>query len=87
MEERSNCYTQKLFGYWYRIVFLIVLVFITNFPVYAQEQDEPENLHVFWKWIRWNNPGSFIIDHYIHQADKLYEQRSNAIAKLETKKD
>jgi cephalosporin-C deacetylase-like acetyl esterase len=61
--------------------------FFFAFPSLAQNEEDPENLEVFWKWIRWNNPGSFLIDHYIQQADVLYEQRKNGIKQLKTKKD
>ena len=57
------------------------------FPSLAQDEEDPENLDVFWKWTRWNNPGSFLIDHYIQQADVLYDQRKNDIKQLKTKKD
>ncbi|NND06542.1 MAG: xylan esterase [Saprospiraceae bacterium] len=57
-------------------------------PLFAQEEDEPEeNLDVFWKWVKWNNPGSFLIDHYIKQAEGLHDLREQEIAKLKTKEE
>ena len=67
-------------------LFLLLFPILFNNPLYGQEEDE-ENLNVFWKWVRWNNPGSFLIDHYIKQADKLYDLRDEEIDKLKTKKD
>lgn len=66
---------------------LLICTLFHAFPSLAQDEEDPENLDVFWKWIRWKNPGSFLIDHYIQQADVLYEQRKNKIRKLKTKKD
>ena len=46
---------------------------------------EEENLNVFQQWIKWNNPGSLLINHLIKQATDLYEIRDREIAKLKTK--
>ncbi len=88
MKKKSKTYTYpfKPFRFLY---FLAFLVFICFYPLTAEAQDEedPEDLNVFWKWIRWNNSGSFLIDHYIQQADVLYELRNREIGQLKTKED
>jgi cephalosporin-C deacetylase-like acetyl esterase len=66
---------------------LILFIFLNSAHLLAQEEEDAENLNVFWKWVRWNNPGSFLIDHYLKQADELYEIRDKEIAKLKTKED
>jgi len=78
---------QCISSHWQYFIVLYVFLFVGATQVYAQEEDQPENLNVFWKWIRWNNPGSFLIDHLISQADKLYDLRDQEIARLETKED
>ena len=88
MEEKSKTFTRRFISIkWLCFIVLFTLVIINTFSAYAQEEDEPEDLNVFWKWVRWNNPGSFLIDHYINQADKLYELRDQEITKMKTKKD
>ena len=66
-------------------LFTIIFIFFTTLQAVSQE--EGEDLNVFWKWVRWNNPGSLLIDHYINQADQLYEFRDREIEKLKTKED
>ncbi len=85
---RSRNYTFVLIpsGLILSLLILSCTLFIL-LPSRVQSQEDTENLEVFWKWIRWNNPGSFLIDHYIQQADELYEQRKNEIRQLKTKKD
>ena len=48
---------------------------------------EKENLNVFHDWVRYNNPGSFLIDHLNKQAAKYYEIRDVEISKLRDKND
>ena len=50
------------------------------------KQDE-ENLNVFQQWIRWNNPGSLLINYLLKQADDYYDIRDREIAKLKTRND
>jgi cephalosporin-C deacetylase-like acetyl esterase len=50
-------------------------------------KQEEENLSVFQQWIRWNNPGSLLINHLIKQAFDYYAVRDAEIAKLKTEKD
>ena len=48
---------------------------------------EEENLNVFDQWIRWNNPGSLLINHLNKLAFDYYEKRDREIAKLKTESD
>ena len=48
-------------------------------------ESEEENLNVFQQWIRWNNPGSLLIDHLTKQALQYYDVRDVEIAKLTTR--
>lgn len=50
-------------------------------------QADDENLNVFQQWIRWNNPGSLLINHLTKQAMDFYEIRDSEIAKLKTQSD
>ena len=49
---------------------------------------DAEDLNVFQQWLRWNNPGSLLVDHLIFgQAMDFYDARDREIAKLTTKSD
>jgi len=48
---------------------------------------EEENLNVFQQWIKWNNPGSFVLNHLTRQAEDYYKIRDKQINKLKTKSD
>jgi len=48
---------------------------------------EVENLNVFDQWIKWNNPGSLLINHLTKQAFDYYAIRDQEISKLKTKND
>ena len=48
---------------------------------------DEENLNVFQQWIRWNNPGSLLLNHMIKQAMDYYEIRDREIAKLNTQSE
>lgn len=50
------------------------------------EQDE-ENLEVLDQWIKWDSPGSLLIDHLVKQAFDYYEIRDREISKLKTSND
>jgi len=50
-------------------------------------KEEEENLNVFQQWIRWNNPGSLLINYLTKQAFACYENRDREIAKLKTRND
>lgn len=45
---------------------------------------EEENLNVLDQWLRWNNPGSFLIAHLNRRATDLYAVRRAEIARLIT---
>lgn len=81
-------------------LFFIFLCIIASVPagVYAQAKvtqvnsnidpkSEEENLNVFEKWIKWNNPGSLLINYLNKQATDLYEEREREIAKLKSKSE
>src|SRR6476620_6415473 len=55
-------------------------------PTGILPKDE-ENLNVFQKWIRWNNPGSLLINYLTKQAENYYDIRDKEIAKLKTRND
>ena len=81
-------------------IFFIFLSIVASAParVHAQAKVPPvnsnidlvpeeENLNVFQQWIKWNNPGSLLINHLNKQATDLYELRDREIAKLKTKSE
>jgi dienelactone hydrolase len=45
---------------------------------------EPEDLNVFQQWLRWNNPGTFLINYLNKQAFSYYDRRDGEIARLKT---
>ena len=50
------------------------------------EKDE-ENLDVFQQWLRWNNPGSLLINYLTDQALVYYKLRDREIARLKSESD
>ena len=80
----------------YLIAIISVFSFFTLEPLTAQvtspnkstdlqlKKDE-ENLDVFQQWIRWNNPGSMLINHLIKEASDFYDLRDKEIEKLNSK--
>ena len=81
-----------------KLLFLIFLIWIPACILDAQTKLPPKNiradippdaedLNVFQQWLRWNNPGSLLLDHLIKQAMDLYEIMDGEIAKLTTKSD
>lgn len=50
------------------------------------EKDE-ENLEVFQQWLRWNNPGSLLINYLTDQALVYYKLRDREIARLKSESD
>src|SRR5664279_5413195 len=82
----------------YLIAIILVFSFFTPEPLTAQitypnkstdlqlKKDE-ENLDVFQQWIRWNNPGSMLINHLIKEAFDFYDLRDKEIDKLNSKED
>ncbi|MBS0001013.1 MAG: acetylxylan esterase [Cyclobacteriaceae bacterium] len=69
-----------------RMIACCLIILIPFIPALGQE-DEEEDLNVFWKWLRWNNPGSFLTDYMISQADFYYDQRDKEISRLKTSED
>jgi cephalosporin-C deacetylase-like acetyl esterase len=67
-------------------LFAIGILLFSFFPSFSQENEE-EDLNVFWKWLRWNNPGSLFTDHMISQADTYYDLRDKTIDGLKTEDD
>ena len=78
-------------------VIICCLIFASSFG-YAQTKPTPrhvdltlkkeeENLNVLQQWIKWNNPGSLLIDYLTKQAFAYYDIRDNEIARLKTRTD
>src|SRR6266542_1142638 len=74
----------------YAILILLLFLLLTVEPLFAQKNStkkEEENLNVFHEWIKWNNPGSLVLNHLTKQAEDYYKIRDNEIAGLKTKND
>jgi len=74
----------------YAILILLLFLLLTVEPLFAQKNStkkEEENLNVFHDWIKWNNPGSLVLNHLTKQAEDYYKIRDNEIAGLKTKND
>ena len=80
------------------LILLFFLIFITGYlngqlnnspkNTNVDLKPDPEDLNVFQQWLRWNNPGSLLVDHLIFgQAMDFYDARDREIAKLTTKSD
>ena len=48
---------------------------------------DAENLNVFQQWLRWNNPGSLLINYLDNLAFEYYDLRDKEIEKLKTPED
>ena len=81
-----------------KLISIFLLINILAFQLIRAQQIIPknaridlppddENLNVFQQWIKWNNPGSLLINHLIKQAVDLYEIRDIEISKLKTRND
>ena len=84
---RMICKKQKATSVYY---ILFLCMFLTAGFLFAQpgsQKKEAENLNVFNHWIKWNNPGSFSLNHLTRQAEEYYKTRDNEIARLKTKSD
>ena len=46
-----------------------------------------ENLNVLQYWLKWNNPGSLLIQHLTRQAKTYYEARDKQISQLKNRAD
>ena len=73
-------------------ILFVFLVFLINGVMLAQSkmihndpsQGEQENLSVFNKWLRWNNPGAMLIDELVANARQQYDAREKEIAQIVT---
>ena len=50
-------------------------------------KDDSENLNVLRQWIKWNNPGSLLVQHLSGQASNYYNSRDKQIAQIKDKAD
>lgn len=73
-----------------------ILMFLITENLFAQTKvksidlegaEEKENLNVFHQWIRWNNPGSLLMNYLIEEAGYYYDLRDKEISMLKTRKD
>lgn len=81
---------RRLFLIWSIPCLLLAFASLTaqnSTPVAVNTPAEPENLNVFHRWIRWNNPGSMLMNHLISEADEYYALRDKEIAGLKTRHD
>jgi cephalosporin-C deacetylase-like acetyl esterase len=79
------------------LFFLIVLNFVSlNLKAQMKETSvnarialpvDAENLNVFQQWLRWNNPGSLLLNYLDNQAFEYYDHRDKEIEKLKTADD
>ncbi len=75
------------------ITFTVILLLLLAEISYAQLKivqnpaESEENLNVLNQWIRWNNPGSLLINLLIKEADIYYEKRDKAIAGIKSRED
>lgn len=87
----KTCYQMK------KLLLLIFTFLICSLPenifsqaviprgkIIADPSDGEENLKVFHQWIRYNNPGNFLINHLVKQADDYYDLRDKEIGKIKT---
>jgi cephalosporin-C deacetylase-like acetyl esterase len=82
----------------YLVIIILNFLFFATDCLFAQSdypnkstdlllKKDEENLDVFQQWIRWNNPGSLLINHLIKQAFDFYDLRDREIAKLQSESD
>ena len=82
----------------YFCAFLVCSMLFTVRSVHSQSKPAPkhvdltlekekEDLTVFHQWIRWNNPGSMLINYLTKLANGYYDARDGEIAKLKTMED
>jgi dienelactone hydrolase len=74
---------------------LLLCLLLFGDVIFGQEKDpqvnaavnlkpEQENLDVFQKWVKWNNPGDMLLDLLTKEADILYDKRSQEVAVIKT---
>ena len=84
----GNCYCMTvLFFLFFTAGTLFAQLKTTQTNAFIALPPDKENLDVFQQWIRWNNPGSLLINHLREQANDHYEIRDREIAKLKTKSE
>ena len=75
------------------ITFTVILLLLLAEISYAQLKivqnpaESEENLNVLSQWIRWNNPGSLLINYLMREADNYYEKRDKAIAGIKSREE
>ncbi len=90
--------TLNLSGRHREYVFIVLLFHLITFSfigAYAQSHTikgdpnvgEQENLNVFHQWLKWNNPGSLLIDGLRTKADELYNLRDKQTSPISTIED
>lgn len=74
--------------------FILISLFVLNtekvdsqLKTIQNPAEGEENLNVLSQWIRWNNPGSLLINHLIAEADNHYSLRDKEIAGLKNAND
>ena len=78
-----------------QIIVLITLILAFEAIVYGQKKDsvmnsivvqkpDAENLDVFQQWVKWNNPGSMLLNILTKEAVELYDKRSAEVATLKS---
>ena len=78
-----------------QIIVLITLILAFEAIVCGQKKDsvmnsivaqkpDAENLDVFQQWVKWNNPGSMLLNILSKEAGAFYDKRSDEIATLKS---
>ncbi len=82
--------------YAYLLAFICLVITTENLQAQAKEltvnakialPPDEENLNVFQQWIRWNNPGSLLINYLDNLASEYYDKRDREIEKLKSAND
>jgi dienelactone hydrolase len=82
----------------YLCLFSLLVLFFTAQNLKAQLNErsvnaaialppDEENLNVFQQWLRWNNPGSLLLNYLDSQAFEYYDLRDREIEKLKSADD
>ena len=70
-----------------KIKAVLLSILVINALLAQPAKKEEENLNVFSRWIKWNNPGTMALNHLRTETDKLYHIRDQQIAAVKTKGD
>ncbi len=89
-----NCKSHKV------LILLLLITILLSYNIILKSQvinpeinkkvnlkPEEENLNVLDHWIRWNNPGSLLINFFNRKAHGLYSKRTCEIEKLQSEDD